>query len=282
MPLITGKNGFIAGRLIEKFNTNNLKAQVTSHECNDNKNCFSLDLRSPEKFEYDRITSQHYVVHLAAVSSPDVCLNKYDYALQVNVKGTCHFIENCLKQGARVLFFSSDTVYGPSHQIFDEDAECTPVGIYGEMKNTVEKHFAGENLFKVFRLSYVFSKKDKYTQYLAKCCEQNSPVEVYHPLYRNVVYLEDVLEAVFDLYGKWDSFDNSIFNICGQELLSRKDLAYIFKELICPTLDIAIVRPDESFYKARPATIHLRSKYLSSLLSRKPTLISKAMGLEFK
>ena len=64
---------------------------------------------------------------------------------------------------------------------FDENSDPKPLGEYGKMKLLVEKEFSREERFKTLRLSYVFSKDDKFMEsgvLLGKkgACEDISPL----------------------------------------------------------------------------------------------------------
>jgi dTDP-4-dehydrorhamnose reductase len=280
VTIITGAGGYIADHLLRLIQGNTLVLS-TSREVGSRENCIPLDLEHPKAFDYGRVSSGDYVVHLAAVTSPDICSNQPEYAWQVNVSGACVFIENCLKRNARVLFFSSDTVYGIDNRCFDEDSPSSPFGAYGIMKHRVESEFIGEENLKIFRLSYVFSKMDKFTRYLTKCAQEACEAEIFHPFYRNVTYLKDVLDAITGLYAKWELFTNKVFNICGDDLLSRADLCSYYRQLIFPELRFKIIEPLDSFFEARPRSIRVKSKYLRDLLRRPPFSIKNAMVLEF-
>lgn len=279
--IITGENGYIARHLFNKFQ-NSGRVILTSRRCSNDSDCLILNLEHPERFDYKQISQGDIVVHLASVSSPDFCAKNQDLAWHINVAGTNYFIEKCLGQNARVLFISSDTVYGSKQVVFNEDSPCSPVGIYGKMKHEVEKTFFREPGLKIFRLSYVFSKNDKFTNYLNNCLKESVLAEIFHPICRSVVFIDDVVDAVVNLYYSWDSFENNIFNICGNELLSRKDLANIYKEIVSSALETKIVNPGDSFFKARPKSIHMKSKYFEKLLGRKTTTIKDAFIKEFK
>ena len=288
--IITGESGYIARNLANALNAeSNIHVLTTDcppfkdfHRGDRDGNCLLLDLRSPSKFDYGRINRGDLVVHLASVSSPDICKKNYDLARKINVTGTCEFIKKCLKRDGRVLFFSSDTVYGIGSGLFDEKSPCSPVGVYATMKYEVEKEFESEDAVKVFRLSYVFSREDKFMQYLARCGRNNVPAKIYHPFCRNVVYLRDVLDSVRELDVKWNLFDSKTFNICGRELISRKDIAGYYRDIVSGSLRMELTEPEESFFNERPRTIRTRSLYLEKLLGRNPWSIKKAMTEEFK
>lgn len=276
---IVGKNSFIAKRIsAEKlFNFDNV-IYTSSTSSGD---VLVLNLETPEKFNYQLINKNDIVLLFASISSPDVCQKKPDLAYNINVTGTVRFIDSALRRNARIIFFSSDTVYGEAKTAVDENSSVNPIGAYAVMKYSVEKEFLNERNLKVFRLSYVYSRDDKYTSYLRKCTENNTIAEIYHPIYRNVIFIDDVVVATVSLLFRWEEYKNQLFNICGPHLLSRLDLANLYKDHVDPKLLMKVVEPDKDYYSARPKTIQMSSLYLENLLGRKPAPIVEAIKLEF-
>ncbi|WP_345972455.1 NAD-dependent epimerase/dehydratase family protein [Sulfurimonas diazotrophicus] len=270
MNLIIGRNGLIASELIRRGGYTFTTSMI-------NEEGFFLDLYAPESFDYQQINSETKVIFLAAISSPDKCENDFENAYSVNVTGTKYFIEKVLENGGKVLFFSSDVIYGNTTDPVNEDAPTHPFGEYAKMKDEVEKAFAGKDNFKVFRLSYVLSQGDKYLQYLQNCLKESKTAEVFHPFYRKIVFMEDVLDAIEAILQKWDAFPNQKFNICGNENVSRKDIADYFNEAVGNNLKYVLIEPDENFWMARPKNIELVSLYLEQLLGRKPIKIREAV-----
>jgi len=272
MNLIIGKNGFIAKKLFERG-----EHKVTTSNKLSSDDIY-LNLNNPKIFDYSFIDEKTNIIFLAAISSPDICNNNYDEAYKVNVTGTKYFIEEAIKRGAKVLFFSSDVVYGNTLSEVDEYSETNPFGNYAKMKDEVEKAFKNETNFKVFRLSYVLSKEDKYLSYLKSCVDRNEVAEVFHPFSRKVVYIEDVLEAIENILFKWDDFENQKFNICGEKDISRKNIADIYNQAINNKLRYKVIEPNNNFWRARPKNINITSIYLEKLLGRKPTKIQDAIN----
>ena len=277
---IIGSNGYIANRLVKNITAKHEIKLVSSHPHGADE--IYLDLADASVFKYGLINKDDYVVLLASVSSPDICNNNFDLAYKINVTGTALFARECLKRQARLLFFSSDTVYGDSGESFDENSKCDPAGKYAKMKYEVETEFIGERGFKVFRPSYVFSRDDKFTKYLYDCSRQAKVAEVFHPFYRSTVYIEDLTLAVTSILDEWDKWGNKVFNICGPKLISRLDLAGIYKDEIDRGLKIKSVEPPPDFFESRPRKIEMKSLYFSKLIKRYPITINEAMALEFK
>ena len=119
--------------------------------------------------------------------------------------------------------------------------------------------------------------------YLTKCAKEGKPGVVYHPFYRNAVYWQDVLDSVRNICDNWESVSYSVFKICGPELLSRKDIAYMYRNIVGRKLEVRVVaQVDEAVFKARPKMINMQSKYLEDILGRKPKNIAEAMVREFE
>lgn len=277
---IIGSHGFIAQKLIEDLSKIETEIITTSSRNND-KDLY-LNLTEPDTFDYSIIKKNDFILLLAAISSPDVCNQQYDFAYSINVTGTIKFIEKCLSQKARVLFFSSDIVYGQHENIVNENSECLPLGNYAEMKLAVERKFYAEKNFKIFRLSFVFSKSDKYSSYLANCSKKSMTAEVFHPIFRRTVYIEDLKHAIISLHFGWNDWDNTSFNISGPDLISRVDVANYYKEIVDIAFQYEVIEPNEEFYRARPQIINMDSIYFAKLLKRTPLSIREAMNIEFK
>jgi dTDP-4-dehydrorhamnose reductase len=275
---IIGSDSYISKRFFSNYK-NKLNIKLLSRNCDDKKNI--IDLNYPNDFDFKTIEKDDSVIFFAAISSPDECEKNKEYAYNINVTATKIFIENCINRGARILFFSSDVVYGNTNIISDEKTPTAPFGNYAIMKNEVENYFKNSDLLKIFRLSYVWSHDDKYTKYLVNCAIKNEIAEVFNSLFRNVVYINDVTDAINNLFLTWDYWDNQIFNICGVELLSRLDIARYLKEEVYTNLKYKCVEPGSDFYKNRIKSISIKSIYFEKLLNKPITFLKDVMKSEF-
>lgn len=240
-----------------------------------------LQLDKPLDFNYASIEEGDFVLLAAAISAPDICTNEHDRAWAVNVVGTSMFVSAVINRGAKVIFFSSDTVYGEANYEFDEEKKSMPTGEYAEMKNALEIKFLGNSSFKTIRLSYVFSREDKFTKYLTNCAEKNEEAKLYHPFYRAVIHRDDVIEGVIALAKKWDAFPQQVINFGGPQLLSRVQMAEKIRYSVLPQLRFQVTEPDTAFFKNRPRTIAMTSCVLPNLLGRPSKNLEQAAKIEF-
>lgn len=227
-----------------------------------------LRLDDLENFNYELINDSDVILLSAAISAPDICSREPERVWSVNVKGTSQFISRAIDRGARVVFFSSDTVYGENDNDFDETAACIPAGEYALMKHEVEKCFIGDPSFKTIRLSYVFSNEDKFTKYLRACSERDEEAEIFHPFCRAVVHRDDVVQGAIALAIRWEEFPQVVINFGGPDVISRIDFASALKDTALPRLRFRQVEPDASFFANRPRIIQMRSPLLPLLLGR--------------
>ena len=150
------------------------------------------------------------------------------------------------------------------------------------MKHKVEQNFSGNDLFKAVRLSYVFSREDKFSHYLITCADQNKEAELFHPIFRAIVYRNDVVEGVLALAKRWNEFSEQIINFGGPEVLSRIEFAECLREVHLHKLRFKMIDPGSDFFKNRPKFISMTSSVFPRLLGRSPLSLYESAVLEFK
>ena len=221
------------------------------------------------------------VIFAAAISEPSVVSAQFDKAFAVNVESTGEFIQTALGKGCKVLFLSSDAVYGDVETGFDESHPVNPKGAYAEMKAVVEKRFEGNPNFKVLRLSYNFYKDDRFTTYLRQCAEKGVEAEVFDPLTRAVVHRDDTVDAILSIAANWDNADGQYINCGGPDVLSRQQFTEIVKRVALQDLKFKVTTPPAKFYGDRAAFSEMHSPNLEKILGRPRHTVEQAVELEF-
>ena len=283
---IIGAKGNIGSRLVEKtegeYDIRKVISPARPHLLTHDSGYHVLNLAEDGfRYDFDTLKMGDTVAFCAAISEPSVCANQFQDSLRVNVTSTGDFIYEALKRGCKVIFLSSDAVYGNVLGEFDEEEKVDPLGVYAEMKAVVEKRFLEYPLFKVLRLSYNFFKEDRFTTYLRNCAEEGATAEIFDPFSRSVVHRDDTVDAIIALYNNWDVCEESVINCGGPETLSRVEFAKILKDSVYPDLKMKMVTPNEKFYNDRPAIVSMRSNHLEEVLGRPARSIQDAVTLEF-
>jgi nucleoside-diphosphate-sugar epimerase len=276
--VVIGATGYIGSKL---FATAAQGGEVLGSSSSAASSQFThLNLATPADFVERNIRPGDVVYFTAAISAPDVCASNPGWARQVNVVGTGEVIEQALRVGASVIFFSTDAVYGDQDVGFDESLPCRPAGDYAAMKHEIEERFKGSAAFKSLRLSYVFSCEDKFTRYLRGCVRSGTPAQIFHPFLRSVVYRADVVAGALGLAAQWDDVGEQNINFGGPEILSRVQFAEYVRGAGLSDLCFEVVHPEPAFFQHRPRSIAMRSQILSRLLGRSPLSIDQAARIE--
>lgn len=259
---LVGSSGYIARYLLKRFSSIEDIDVVLKIGRNKNDD-YTLDLAFAERFNYSVLEDVDYIIFTAAVSSPDKCAEQYKLCWKMNVEGTSFFIQKAMGMGCRVLFFSSDAVYGNMPEyIYSEKSETRTKMPYGKMKKAVEDKFKENHLFKALRLSYVVSAKDRFVSYCLQCMQNRRIAEVFHPLYRNCITMSDVGTIVIWLINNWSNFPDTFLNAAGEEFISRVRIADEINRFMNNKLIFKIVFPEYTFFLYRPEYIQMESLYL--------------------
>ena len=283
---IIGAKGNIGSRLVEKtegkYDIRKVVSPARTHLFTVDSGYYSLNLAEDGfRYDYDTLKIGDTVAFCAAISEPSVCADQFEIALRVNVTSTGDFIYEALKRGCKVIFLSSDAVYGNVLGEFDEEESVDPKGAYAEMKALIEKRFTVYPLFKALRLSYNFFKDDRFTTYLRTCASEDEVADIFDPFGRSIVHRDDTVDAIIALYNNWDVCEESVINCGGPVTLSRLEFAEILGELVMQDLTTKVTTPDDNFYKDRPPIVAMRSPLLEKVLGRPARSMKDAVTMEF-
>ena len=259
---IVGSSGYIAGFLLKRFASDTEINNVLKIDQNDGAD-IKLNLEHPEQFDYSALDEIDTVVFTAAISGPDKCAREFDFCWNINVTGTSYFISEAIKKKCKVLFFSSDAVFGDiPGALYNEKSSTNAQTPYGRMKKTIEDVFKENPKFKCIRLSYVASAHDRFIRYCLNCIKNNEIADIFHPFYRNVVVVSDVIEVVDWLINHWSEYPYFVLDVAGKELVSRIRMADEINRICNNRLKYTISHPDGDFYNNRPAITQMTSLYL--------------------
>ena len=78
------------------------------------------------------------VIHCAGVCDVDRCEESPDFAWSVNVDGT-RILADYAPPETRIVYCSSDHVFGGDHGPYDEDAAPAPISVYGQTRVAAER-----------------------------------------------------------------------------------------------------------------------------------------------
>ena len=263
---IFGASGFLGKALSERLDNRSKTIRVGR---NNHEIFFDLGFSNPESLE-GYITSGDIWVFLAAVTSPDECESKPDLTFNINVKKTKSLITWLTAHGVKVIFASSDAVYGGNEGLAYDDDIPQPKGVYANHKALIEKFFSKNNLVKVVRFSYILGHEDKFSCLLYASEKSGKKLDIFLGFERCVVLLDDVISGIQSLIDNWDRFDFQSVNFCGPALVDRAEIASFLVDKFYPKLDYYCKEAPEKFWVGRAKVIDLDSTNFSKVLGRTP------------
>lgn len=268
---IFGANGYLGKAL-----ANNLKnyKDIIKVGRNIDGLYFDLETSNPEDLQ-QHIGNDDVWIFLSAVSSPTECEMEFDYSFNINVTKTKNLIDWLTENGVRVIFASSDAVFGKNQGISCDDDVPNPLGAYAHQKALIEKYVKDNNLVKVARFSYIFGQDDKFSSLIKISEESKKKLDIYIGFKRCVVLLDDVIYGIDRLIRNWNSFNFKYINFCGPELIDRADMANILREKFFPNFEYINKEPPEKFWEGRAKKINLDCKNFTKILGRRPKSINQ-------
>jgi UDP-glucose 4-epimerase len=236
--VVTGALGHIGSALIHDMRPADWDRVVVIDNISTQRYCSLFNLRDGLTVEFvnadirmadlvSLFSGADVVVHLAAVTDAVGSFDRADDVEEVNYLATTRVAAACAKTGARLLFASTTSVYGPHTSTVDEQcgpADLRPQSPYAVSKLRAEQHLAsldGSGLkFTVLRFGTVFgpSAGMRFHTAINKFCWQASigePISVWRTALhqrRPYLYIGDAVAAMAFIV-RGDLFDNQVYNV---------------------------------------------------------------------
>ena len=245
--LVTGSNGFIGKKLIERLRKDGVI--VVEFSRNLGKNVIKGE-------DFKDLETVDTVFHLAAVSGYKDCSENINLAYKVNVKGTVNVLEYCCQVGAKLIFPSTYVYDQPYEKIKTETDLIKPTTDYSFTK------FLGEELCRfysrVFKVNtlilrtsnvYGFGQEDKYlVPKIFNHILKNEEFVLTKPeIERSFIYIDDLVEAYIRL-AESKTQPGQVFNIGPEKPTTLQQLIEIIGQVTGETPKVnyaGIERPRE-------------------------------------
>lgn len=244
--IVTGGCGFIGSNLVEELLNKNYEVIIYDNlstgfyknilEFEDKITFIQGDIRDYHKINYLFDESVFGVIHLAAMVSVPISVQKPIECFDINLRASINLIEQCSKFNCKFIFASSAAVYGEDKTpVKTEDLETVPLSPYGISKLDVErmcqifKKEKGLN-YVCFRNFNVYGpKQDPNSAYAAVVPSFINNVLNGKDLVifgdgkqtRDFIYVKDVVDAYILAM---ESDFSEIFNLGCNEIISVKEL----------------------------------------------------------
>lgn len=280
--LVIGGRGFIGRHFLSAYRRFYPETKGTHYKASEDLGLF--DLRNPNlNFLELNEEGYKYAMIAAACSKIAACerdqLNTYAF----NVEGVLHVAAQCSKYGITPIVFSSDYVFDGNGMLYSEESATAALNEYGRQKiileNKLKEVTSGNYL--LLRLSKIYgcmkgdgSLFDEMASSLFhKKAIRAATDQVFSPL-----MIEDMIRAVFALQ---NNRVTGLFNICGDEVWSRYELAVKMAQMLNTPLQLVEkIRLDDlnEFFK-RPKCTAMSCRKLIENTSIKITPVIESIEI---
>lgn len=284
--LITGGSGLL-GRYLLRTKPSDVEITLTWHKningVADTLNTwYKLDIRDRAAVcDLFEATRPDLVIHCAAVGSVDYAQNDsgYQSVFEVNVTGTSHIVDACNGYKSKIVYISTNAVYGGDKPPYDEASPLEPVNSYGAIKVAAERAVDKAKRWVIVRpfLLYGWPWPGGRTNWAVKLIEGlgNKSYKLVHDHIWQPTYAGDAAEAIWKLSEQ----DNQIYNVAAIE----RATLYEFGLKVCDVFDLErrLIQPVDSNYFPTIAPRPKDTKYDLGKLHQQGIILSDIRtGLE--
>lgn len=144
---ITGGSGVLGKKLVEQLSMD-YDVLAPSHT-----DCDILDFHNL-KYRLDNYKPD-IVLHLAAYVDTFGCEQDFEKALDVNVIGTINLVKSCKDIECKLVYISSEYVFGGDKGNYDISDRLDPINVYGKTKASAEYVVSTFNNYQIIRAPFI-------------------------------------------------------------------------------------------------------------------------------
>ena len=233
--LITGVNGFLGQhlsrfldkKLISVIATGKGVSRLEFSEYSALK-YFSVDNTSPQDIhKIIHQTMPDWVIHNAAMSKPNDCHFNQEECILQNVTATSNIINACKTNNAKLLYLSTDFVFGEGGPHKEEDA-TGPLNFYGKSKLMAEELIQNSGLqWIIIRPVLIYGRQlpgtpPSFLHWVKNNLENGNPIKVVNDQFRTPTFVSNICEGIYQAITREE---NGIFHLAGDEVLTPYQMA---------------------------------------------------------
>jgi dTDP-4-dehydrorhamnose reductase len=223
--LITGASGFVGSGIIRYFTSSQFEIIPTDIVAeNSSSGTINIDITDfTTTRKYIQMIKPDIIIHLAGCKDVFKCESQKEYSRKINFEATKNLAKISADVDCKLIFISSDYVFGGPGVPFNELSEPCPTTQYGKDKLAAENYICNYlRNYALVRTSGIFGMNGDYVTMVLYKIKNNQVFEAFTNLKNNptfIVHLCDMLKIIIqnDLIG--------IFHCTGQESISRYQFA---------------------------------------------------------
>jgi len=283
--LLTGASGLLGSKLAEIASAKGFEVYAG---CNNGQSTCGtpvfFDVSNKKQVEQAFDASKpDVVIHAASLTDVDKCEVNQTLAWNVNVEGAKNVAELAAKNGAFLIYISTDYVFSGEKGCYKETDQTGPINYYGYTKLKAEEvscHFVPDCC--VARTSVIYGArpaagKINFALWLINKLKANEKIRIAIDQWNSPTLNTILAEMVLDVVSQRLS---GFFHLCGASRVSRYDFATSLCDVF--GLDSSLIEPVEAssfnWPAKRPIDSSLDVSKAQSMLHVKPLELASALA----
>ncbi len=255
--LVTGVKGQLGHDVVKELVLNGIEAIACDRE--------EFDLTNKE--ETQNFILEHKpdgVIHCAAYTAVDKAEDEENLCRKINAEGSLFIAEACEKISAKMIFISTDYVFGgDGEEPYEPENEKNPQNVYGRTKLEGEKN-ALENCSRTFvvRTSWVYGiNGNNFVKTMRRLAETRDELNVVADQIGSPTYTRDLAKLLVDMI---QTEKYGVYHATNEGFMSWADFAQSIMEKSGLSTKINPIPTSEYPVKAkRPLNSRLSKKNLT-------------------
>lgn len=276
--LVTGYNGQLGFDVIKELESRHIACKGV-----DMADFDITDIKATQN--YIKTYSPDAVIHCAAYTAVDKAEDDEETCYKVNTIGSENIAKVCGEIGAKMVYVSTDYVYGGAGSVpFEVTDKTNPCNVYGKtklqgeeaVKNNCEKHF-------IVRTSWVFGVNgNNFVKTMLRLSDTHHQLNVVSDQIGSPTYTPDLSRLICDMINteKYGTYHGTNENYCSwaefaEEIMKQGGKSTVINPVTTAEYGAKALRPlnsrlskiclDEAGFSRLPSWQNALSRYLTEL-----------------
>ncbi|PRD46192.1 SDR family oxidoreductase [Sphingobacterium haloxyli] len=234
--LITGANGFLGQKLIERL-IDEPRYRIVATSQRENRNFIQKGYTYIPCNLTDDVSLQSlleevqpdFIIHTAAMSSVEACENDAALCEKINIEAVYKLGQYCARYDKHLVHLSTDFVFDGKEGPYKETDGTNPCNAYGKSKSVSETHLLSTDCrAAILRTILVYgingdTKRSNLVLWAKAQLENNNRINVVSDQWRMPTFVDDLAGACI---AAMETEARGIYHISGDEMMSILDIVY--------------------------------------------------------
>lgn len=270
--LLTGAAGVVGSALCRHLKGRH--HEVIPVDMADSSGIIRMDLRKTDAAA--ALLGEYHpdvVLHLAANKNVFFCEENRAASHEINFGITETLTRACMQSGSRMIFFSSDYVFGANDEVVFEKSNPCPTTQYGRDKAESEAFIASHlGSWAIVRTAGLYGFPGDLVQVIRQAVSKGQPFSAFGNLKNCPTSLNDLFPMLDTILSQGLS---GTYHCVGREVLSRFDYALQVARVL--EFDESLIRSERLDFSRdiRPPCLHLDGEKTYSMLGYYPRSLAE-------